>query len=410
MDVIMGNKRARSSYRAVYTVLAALLAFCFCAAASPVHAEETLESSSPILINKDTASVDVKLYTDENHAQPLDGPVTSTSRFYGAFSAKFLTGKAPSVGNNVAVYEFPNTIVVEDNAGGDLMEGSGADAAKAGVWNIEGNKVIFKFDESWLASNPADIYVAANFSFHLADKNTGSGGITSVEFPGTGLITIPTKDGSVTGEKSGTFSQDADGAAKVTWTVKLTVESYATNVKFTDALGDNFSFVDGSFLLDGKKLEPQPTTDGQTSTLENLGNLSQGDHTITYETVLKSGVSAKNGEYINDQDASKNTATWEWGGSSDRQNGTVTAAPSGFRYDMINKSNGSGTPSDITWTVTLNQGELKADMGGYVFTDTLDGKQTYTGSYTVYKGGSGSEVFASGDLDPAQSLYLRISG
>lgn len=181
-------------------------------------------------------------------------------------------------------------------------------------------------------------------------------------FPGAGSIDILTKDGNVTGEKSGTFSQDAAGVAKVTWTVKLTVESYATNVKFTDALGDNFSFVDGSFKLDGNELDPQPTINGQTATLDSLGNLSQGDHTITYETVLKSDVSATNGEFIEKQDASKNTVTWEWGGNSDRQNGTATVAPSKFRYDMISKSNGSGTPSDITWTVTLNRGELKADM------------------------------------------------
>lgn len=116
-----------------------------------------------------------------------------------------------------------------------------------------------------------------------------------------------------------------------------------------------------------------------------------GGHTITYETVLKSGVSAGNGEFVDEQDASKNTATWEWGSSSDRQNGSVTVAPSKFRYDMINKSNGSGTPSDITWTVTLNQGELKADMSGYTFTDHLDEKQTYAGSYTVNKGTSESD-------------------
>ncbi len=193
--------------------------------------------------------------------------------------------------------------------------------------------------------------------------------------------------------------------AKVTWTVKLTVESYATNVKFTDVLGDNFSFVDGSFMLDGKKLEPQPTITGQNATLDSLGNLSQGDHTITYETVLKSSVAANNSEFINGQEASKNTASWEWGGANDRQNGTVTAAPSKFRYDMINKSNGSGTPSDIAWTVKLNQGELKADMSGYVFTDTLDKKQTYTGSYTVYKGDSGSEVIATGLLDSTRSSF-----
>ena len=63
--------------------------------------------------------------------------------------------------------------------------------------------------------------------------------------------------------------------AKVTWTVTLDVESYATNVKFADMLGDNFSFVDGSFALDGKKLDPQPTIDGQIATLDNLGNLSR---------------------------------------------------------------------------------------------------------------------------------------
>lgn len=196
--------------------------------------------------------------------------------------------------------------------------------------------------------------------------------------------------------------------AKVAWTVKLTVESYATNVKFADALGDNFSFVDGSFTLDGKKLSPQPTIDGQTATIDNLGNLSKGEHTITYETVLKSGVSAGNGEFVDEQDASKNTATWEWGSSSDRQNGSVTVAPSKFRYDMINKSNGSGTPSDITWTVTLNQGEIKADMSGYTFTDHLDEKQTYTGSYTVYKGSSGSDFLASGELNSSQSSFTYM--
>lgn len=161
----------------------------------------------------------------------------------------------------------------------------------------------------------------------------------------------------------------------------------------------------GSFTLDGKKLDPQPTIDGQTATIDNLDNLSRGKHTITYETMLKSGVSAGNGEFVDEQDASKNTATWEWGSSSDRQNGSVTVAPSKFRYDMINKSNGSGTPSDITWTVTLNQGELKADMSGYTFTDHLDEKQTYTGSCTVYKGSSGSEVLPGGVLDSSQSSF-----
>ena len=401
----MNFKRGRFLCVALCAVFAALVALCFRGVASPVHAEEAPEAPAPIQINQDTAKVTVTLYTDEGHLNKLNGPVTSTSQFYGAFSAEFLTGKAPKTGDNVAVYEFPDTIVVDNNDGGDLMAGSGTDAKKAGTWKIEDNKVIFTFDEDWLKLNPAGIYVAANFSFQLADRGTGSGGGTSVVFPGAGKIDISTKDGEVKGTKEGAFSQGADGVAKVTWTVKLTVESYATNVKFTDVLGDNFSFVDGSFMLDGKKLEPQPTITGQNATLDSLGNLSQGDHTITYETVLKSSVAANNSEFINGQEASKNTASWEWGDANDRQNGTVTAAPSKFRYDMINKSNGSGTPSDISWTVKLNQGELKADMRGYVFTDTLDEKQTYTGSYTVYKGDSGSEVIETGVLGSTQSSF-----
>lgn len=372
---------------------------------APVRAED-VTTPTPIVIDEKTATVDIRLYTDENRTQELNNnAVTSTSKLYGAFSARFRSGEAPSPENNIAVYELPGTIVVDDSVGGDLMEGPEATAEKAGTWEIKDNKVIFTFDKSWLDKNPAEIFVGANFSFELANKNAGSDSSTPIKFPGVGLINIPTTDGAVKGEKSGAFSQGADGVAKVTWSVKLTVESYATNVKFTDSLGDNYEFVDGSFTLDGKKLGPQPTINGQIATLDTLGNVSQGEHTIAYETKLKRSVSVNNGEFIDEQDASKNTATWEWGGLSDRQSGSVTAAPSKFRYDMINKSNGSGTPSDITWTVTLNQGEIKADMSGYKFTDTLDDKQAYMGSYTVYKGSSGSEVLPGGVLDSSQSSF-----
>lgn len=399
----MDAHRSRSlGMAALIFILISLTAAVFHGAA-PVRAEDAT-TPDPIVIDEKTATVDVKLYTDEYRTQELNGAVTSTSKLYGAFSAYFRTGKAPSTGSNVAVYKFPDTIAVDDNDGGDLMEGPEATSARAGTWKIKDNKVFFTFDKAWLANNPADIHVAANFSFHLSNKDTGSGSNVSVEFPGKGSIDIPTKDGKVTGEKTGVYSQGSDGVAKVTWTVKLTVESYATDVKITDTLGENFEFVKESFMLDGEKLSPQPTIDGQIATIEKLGDLSQGDHTITYETVLKSGVSANNGDLIK----AENTATWDWAGSSDGDNRTATAEPVTFGYDMINKSNGSGTPSDIKWTVTLNQGKLKADMSGYAFTDYLDGKQTYTGNYfTVYKGdseASGVEI-GKGDLDPEKKSF-----
>lgn len=325
---------------------------------------EDVTTPTPIVINGDTAKVDVKLYTDKNHTQELNGPVTSASHFYGAFSAKFLKGKEPSAGNNVAEYKFPDTIVVDDNNGGELLAGTGTNPVKAGIWKIEDNKVIFTFDESWLATNPADIFVGAHFSFELANKNSGSGSSTSVVFPGDVTIKIDTKDGNVTGTKSGTFSQDADGTAKVTWTVKLAVESYATNVKFTDTLGENFEFVKDSFKLDNKTIGSQLKIEDQTATIENLGSLPQGVHTITYETKLKSDISTKDKEFISAQEASKNTVTWDWAGANGDGEHKAEAWPNEFRYDMINKSKGSGNPSDIKWTVKLNQGELKADMSG----------------------------------------------
>lgn len=386
---------------ALIFILISLTAAVFHGAA-PVRAED-VTTPTPIVINGDTADVKVKLYTDEYHTQELNGAVTSTSKLYGAFSAQFKNGEAPSPENYIAVYKLPDTIVVDD-ARGNLMEGPEASAAQAGTWKIEGNKVVFTFDEAWLKLNPAEIYVAANFSFQLANKGTGSGNSTSVVFPGEGSIDIPTKDGKVTGTKAGVFSQGSDGVAKVTWTVTLTVESYATNVSFTDTLGDNFSFVKGSFALDDRTLNPQPMIDGQVAILDSLGNLSLGDHTITYETVLKSGVSANNGDLIK----ADNTATWNWAGSTDGDNKTATAEPVTFGYDMIDKSNGSGTPSDIKWTVRLNQGKLKADMSGYVFTDYLDGKQTYTGNYfTVYKGDSEASGVEIGkvNLDPKKNSF-----
>ncbi len=399
----MDAHRSRSlGMAALVFILISLTAAVFHGAA-PVRAEDV---TTPIVINGDTATVEVKLYTDENHNKPLgDTAVTSTSKLYGAFSAQFKSGKAPSSGNNIAVYELPGTIVVDD-AGGNLMEGPESSAAQAGTWKIEGNKVVFTFDKGWLERNPANIHVAANFSFQLKNKNVGSGSNASVVFPGAGTIKIPIKDGKVTGTKSGTFSQGADGVAKVTWTVTLTVESYATNVKLTDTLGENFEFANDSFMLDGEKLNPQPKIDGQTATLDSIGNLSHGDHKITYETVLKSGVSVSNGEFIDKQEASRNTASWGWDGADDPQKPTATAFPSNFRYDMIGKSSDrNSTPSDITWTVTLNQGELKADMSGYVFTDKLDDKQMYAGNYTVYKGSSGSTVLATGELDQSEKSF-----
>lgn len=389
----MNAHRSRSlGMAALIFILISLTAAVFHGAA-PVRAEDAT-TPTPVVIDETTADVTVELFTDEGRKTPLDdNAVLSTNTLYGSFSAKFEANHGPSAERNVAEYSLPDSIKAFDNTGGRLMDDSNQEA---GTWRCENNKLIFTFKESWIKAHPSDVHVGADFSFKLANENVGSGNTTKVKFPGTAEFDIVTTDGAVTGEKKGKFSQSG-GEGKVTWTLNLEVASYAHNVCLTDELGNNFSFVPGSFKLNDRELNPQPTINKQTANL-NLGDLAKGTYTITYDSVMNPDVSVGNKVWINQLDDSKNNASWTWGG--DRRGGLEKpSSANDFRYDMINKSDGTGTPSDITWTVTLNNGDIKTDMNGYTFTDTLDENQTYTGEYVVYKGLYGENKIADGNLD-----------
>lgn len=374
--------------------------------AAPVRADD-VTTPTPIVIDENTADVTVELYTDENRKVPLGNTaVLSTDTLYGSFSADCRPNHTPSSAQNVAEYSLPSNVKLLKDESGLLYDGLGKEA---GTWKCENNKLIFTFDQNWINTNPSDVHVGVDFSFKLANENVGSGDTTKVEFPGTAGIDISTKDGDVAGTKEGKFSQSG-GEGKVTWTLKLVVESYAHNVQLTDELGSNFTFVPESFKLNGETLKQQPSINEQTATL-NLGNLSKGTHTITYDSVMNPDVSVGNKVWINQLDGSKNNASWTWGG--DRRGGLEKPGlANDFRYDMINKSDGTGTPSDIKWIVTLNNGDIKTDMNGYTFTDTLDDKQTYTGNYIVYRGLYGEDEIARGDLDSStvKTFSYKFSG
>lgn len=391
----MNAHRSRSlGMAALIFILISLTAAVFHGAA-PVRAEDATTTPTPIAIDGTTADVTVELYTIvENRKVPLGNTaVLSTDTLYGSFSARFEGNHGPSAERNVAEYSLPDSIKAFENTGGRLTDDSNQEA---GSWRCENNKLIFTFNESWIRTHPSDVHVGADFSFKLANENVGSGNTTKIEFPGTAGIDVVTKDGDVTGTKEGKFSQSG-GEGKVTWTLTLVVESYAHGVQLTDVLGSNFTFVPGSFKLNGDALDRQVSISGQTASL-NLGNLSKGTHTITYESVMNSNVSVGNYVWINQLEGSKNNASWTWGGD---RSGALKEPGSAndFRYDMIKKDNGEGTPSDIKWTVTLNNGDIKVDMSGYTFTDTLDNNQTYTGEYVVYKGLRGEDRLAEGKLD-----------
>ena len=395
----MDTHRSRSLGMAALIFILISLTVAVFHGAAPVRADD-VTTPTPIVIDETTAKVTVELYTDENRKVPLGNTaVLSTDTLYGSFSADFKPNHTPSSVQNVAEYSLPSNVKLLKDESGLLYDGLGKEA---GTWKCENNKLIFTFDQNWINTNPSDVHVGVDFSFKLANENVGSGDTTKVEFPGTAGIDIATKDGDVAGTKEGKFSQSG-GEGKVTWTLKLVVESYAHNVQLTDELGSNFKFVPESFKLNGETLKQQPNINEQTATL-NLGNLSQGTYTITYDSVMNPDVSVGNKVWINQLDDSKNNASWTWGGDrSGKLKEPVLAKD--FRYDMIKKDNGEGTPSDIKWTVTLNNGDIKTDMNGYTFTDTLDKKQKYIGSYTVYRGLNKSEKVGEGDLSNSAETF-----
>lgn len=378
----MNAHRSRSLGMATLVFILISLTAAVFHGAAPVRAED-VSTPTPIVIDGNTATVDVKLYKDDSRTELLgDTAVLSTATLYGSFSADFQPNHTPSPTQNVAEYSLPSNVKLLKDESGLLYDGLGKET---GTWKCENNKLIFTFDQKWINTNPSDVHVGVDFSFKLANENVGDGGITKVKFPGTAEIDIATIDGNVEGKKEGEFSPQSGAEGKVTWTLKLVVESYAHNVQLEDVLGVNFSFVPGSFKLNDKTLDQQPVINGQTATLD-LGDLSKGTYTITYDSVMNPNASVDNHVWINELPGSKNNATWTWGQNKKNSKSSEGLVNNKFRYDMINKRDGIGTPSDIAWTVVLNNGDVKTDMSGYTFTDTLDGEQSYKGSYVVYKG------------------------
>lgn len=387
----MNAHRSRSlGMAALIFILISLTAAVFHGAA-PVRAED-VTTPTPIVIDGDTADVTVGLYADKDRQQPFgekDSPsITTADTIYGFMEARFHENSGPTTERLEAIYTFPNSIAVKDNAGGVLMTDDTENAQRMGTWCIKENRVIFDYDADYLNRHPSSLYVKVIFEFELENKDVDDGSKVKLEFPGVGeAVPIKVRDGAVEGSKSGVFSQDSStGIAKITWTINLSVKSHATDVKLVDTLGDYLDFDQSSFKLDGNPLGPSVGIEERTATL-SLGNLSQGDHTVTYETTVSKNLSLSNSTPTQ----GRNSVQATWGKANPQQSPAIKGASEPFQYDMIQKEAGSGTSSVITWKVVLNKGSLKADMSGYTFTDKLDDKQDYIGSYTVYKGETADE-------------------
>lgn len=296
-------------------------------------------------------------------------------------------------------YVFPSNITVPNVAETDLYDESGAYKA---TWSISNGVFYITYAQEWLQRHPSGITLGINFKMKLNPDAALDADKVEVKFPGVStVVTFPIKDGNVTGNKWGTV--DAESKT-VTWNVQLDVASKATNVVLTDTIGSNLTFDGATFKLDGNALATAPVVNGQTATV-NLGNLSQGSHTLTYTTPISPDAwkTVANGGQLSGVD---NAASWTWGSKGENTNNVGPTGPQ-LAINMADKK-GTGTSDDITWTASINTGSLKADMAGYVFTDTLGSGHTYKGSYEV-KDASGATV-ATGALPTDGSSFSYTFG
>ena len=286
-------------------------------------------------------------------------------------------------------YTFPESISVPNASGGELYDESGAPKA---TWHIDNGVFYITYEEEWLAKHPSGIKVGINFDFNIKPSLVQDGENVEVSFPGIATpVSIPGKDGNVTGNKWGTVDE---ATQTVTWNIQLNVATTATDVTLTDTIGSNLTFKGATYKLDGADLAAAPSVNGQTATFK-LGNLSKGQHTLTYTTPISPNAwkAVADGGQLSGVD---NTASWTWGSKGDQSNKDNPAKSQVWPSVIMVGKSASGTPEDITWTATLNTGSLKADMAGYVFTDTLGSGHAYMGSYEV-KDASGATV-ATGEL------------
>lgn len=217
----MDAHRSRSlGMAALIFILISLTAAVFHGAA-PVRAED-VTTPDPIVIDGNTADVTVGLYSDKDRQHPLgkdNSPsITTADAVYGFMEAQFKEDSGPTPDRPRAIYTFPESIVVKDNAGGVLMTDDTENVQRMGTWYIKNNKVVFDYDADYLIGHPSSLYVRVNFEFTLKDKGVDDGEKVRLEFPGTGsAVPIEIQDGAVEGSKSGVFSQDSStGIAKIT--------------------------------------------------------------------------------------------------------------------------------------------------------------------------------------------------
>lgn len=424
-----GNKGLKAARRAFALAMGALLVWQslgsnvtyalaedVVAASATTTATETAQGDAePDDVARQVANADfrevsqgvtVKIYKDKEHKQELgDEAVTANTKLYGTIDIAYDPAEKPTVSSPNVKYTLPSNIRIDDTNPSTLYDGT--TNSVAGTWYIKDGVIYLEYNQEWLKKENSDIVANLSFGFDTGSNPTGDGSWVEVQFPGTSsTVKINTKDGGVSGDKwandNGAFSADDN---TYTWTIRVSPDSFATNLVLHDKLGSSLEYVKDSFQLvdansspTGASLDVTYPEDGKAEIA--LGSLPKGDYYVQYKTKLRDGVldGLKDNQELSGLD---NSVSWSWGTDGSHNNGwDVKKEPQKVKYSMVSKS-ASGENTDILWTVRLNNGTLKADMDGYAFSDTLGSGQHFKAGTRYEVRDASGNLLLSGDVDPA---------
>lgn len=359
------------------------------------------------------SGISVTVYKDAAMDEPLgDEPVVDGAHLYGKLNIDFAEKEQPTLESPNIKYVFPSNVNFTNKGEQPLYDSSNN---VAGAWRIENGVAYLHYSEDWLRTHPSGCTAYVGFDFSVQESGKGDGNQVIINFPGTGTsVTVNIKDGDVAGSKFGA-NPSKEGEmptldptdSTYTWTVKVSPETIAHDLKIHDTIGSNLEFVDGSFTLVDKDGNPVSGTcdasvNGKETTI-SLGTLTKGDYYVQYKTKVKQSAldALKDGEKLSDVE---NSVKWTWGTSNKQEGQSGPVNPQTAMYSMVSKYADAGSVNEnINWTVKLNTGTLKADMSGYVFTDTLDAGQKFKAGtqYTVTD--AAGKTVATDDVDPSSN-------
>lgn len=363
-----------------------------------------------------SSGIAVTVYKDAALSEELgDEPVVDGAHLYGKLNIDFSEDEQPTLASPNIKYTFPNNVNFTNKGEQSLYDSSNN---VAGTWRIENGAAYLHYNEDWLRTHPSGCTAYVGFDFAVQESGKGDGDQVIIAFPGTGTsVTVNIKDGDVAGNKFGANPNKEwelpvfDSTDNTyTWTVRVSPATVAHDLKIYDTVGSNLEFVDGSFTLVDKDGNPVSGTcdasvNGQEATI-SLGTLTKGDYYVQYKTKVKQSAldALKDGEELSDIG---NSVRWTWGTSNEQEGQSHTVYPQAAKYAMVSKYAAGGSANEnINWTVKLNTGTLKADMSGYVFTDTLDAGQKFKAGaqYTVTD--AAGKTVVTGDVDPSSSKLV----